>query len=207
MPEFQSFSPEQDLAFFGAAPLLKGEDPTRYNQLLETVLSTVQPADIFERGFVRTIVNLMWEIGRYRRFVADTLKAAEQRGLERVLRRLLDSNASFIVDGLGLTTKSEELSRLYVLKQPAAVDEVDALFSSAGIDWEVVKAEAFSLSLREIETLNRMIAGAEARMNITLREIDRHRNGFGQQLRRAVEQFSNPADALKQDREDLRRAA
>jgi hypothetical protein len=202
------FTAEQEIAFFGAAPILKGEDPSKYNKLLEAVSSTVQPADIFELGFVRTIVNLIWEANRYRRLIGDTLTAAQQEALERLLRHLLyGHDKPFIFSDDGLTIKSQELSRQYVLKQKAAVAEVDALLASAEIDWEVIKAEAFSLRLREIETLNRMTASAEARMKTTLREIDRHRKGFGQQMRRAIEQLDDPVDALKQDREELKRAA
>jgi hypothetical protein len=201
------FTAEQEMAFFGAAPLLKGEDPKQYNQLLETVSGTVQPADIFELGFVRTIVNLIWEASRYRRLIADTLTAAQQQALERLLRHLLYGHGKPFIFDEGLTIRSQELSRQYVLKQQAAVEEVDALLASAEIDWEVVKAEAFSLRVREIETLNRMIAGAEARMKITLREIDRHRKGFGQELRRAIEQLNDQAAASNQDGLELKRAA
>lgn len=206
------FTAEQEMAFFGAAPLLKGEDPNKYNQLLETVSGTVEPVDIFERAFVRTIVNHIWEANRYRRLIADTLVAAEQEALERLLRHLLyGKDTPFFFDGddpdCPQSIKSQALSRQYVLKRQAAVEEVDALLASAGIDWEVVKAEAFSLRLREIESLNRMIAGAEARMKTTLREIDRHRKGLGQQLRRAIEQLDDPAAPPGQDREELKRAA
>jgi hypothetical protein len=211
MPESLTFPPEQELAFFGAPPLLKGEDPNKYNQLLEAVSSTVEPADIFERAFVGTIVNLIWEANRYRRLIADTLAAAEQEALERLLRHLLyGKDTPFVFDGDDpdnlLSIKSQALSRQYVLKRQAAVEEVDAILTSAGLDWEVVKAEAFSLRLREIESLNRMIAGAEARMKTTLREIDRHRKGLGQQLR-TVDQFAAPVTALDQDRSELKRAA
>lgn len=212
MSEYPAFTPEQDLAFLGAAPLFKGEDPNQYNQLLETVSGTIKPADIFERAFVRTIVNLIFEANRYRRLIADTFVAAEQEALERLLRHLLyGKDLPYFFDGNDpdcmLSIKSQSLSRQYVLKRQAAVEEVDALLASAGLDWEVVKAEAFSLRLREIDSLNRMIAGAEARMKMTLREIDRHRKGFGQQLRSAIEQFADPATAPNQQREEMKQAA
>jgi hypothetical protein len=208
MSEFPSFSPEQDLTFFGAPPLLKGEDASKYQQLFETVSNSVAPADIFESTFVRTIVDLIWEANRYRSLIANTLAAAEQDALQRRLAPLLESYENTFPNGDDLfTSKSHALSRKYVLKQQAAVEEVDTLLASAGINIEVVKAEAFSLRLREIETLNRMIASAEVRMKTTLREIDRHRKGFGQQLRRAIEQLNDPTDTLSQDREVLKRAA
>jgi hypothetical protein len=201
---------EQDLAFFGAPPLLKGEDPEKYNLLLETVSGTVQPVDIFERAFVRTVVNLIWEANRYRRLVGNTIVAAEQEALLRILNHLLYGTDTPLLQMDGdniMSNKSQSLSRRYVLRQQAAVDEVDALLASAGLDGEVVKAEALSLRLREIEGLNRMIANAEARMKTTLREIDRHRKGFGEQMRRAIEQVDGPAAAPSEQPEDLKRAA
>ncbi len=95
----------------------------------------------------------------------------------------------------------------YTRKDKAAVEEVDALLASAGLDRETIKAAAFSLRLREVESLNRMITSAEARMKTTLREIDRHRKGFGQQLRRAIEQVNNRESPLREEREQLGRAA
>ena len=89
MPNLHDPCPDQDGVFFGAPPLVKGEDPTKYQELLETISMTVEPADIFERAFVRTIVNLIWEANRYRRLIADILAAAEQQALERLLRHLL----------------------------------------------------------------------------------------------------------------------
>lgn len=212
MAESPAFSPEQELAFFGAPPLLKGEDPEKYNQLRETISSAVGPADIFEHAFVRTIVNLIWEANRYRRLIADTLVATEQEALERLLRHLLyGTDTPCVFDGDDpdnfLSTKSQALSRQYVLRRQAAVEEVDALLTSAGLDWEVIKAESFSLRQREIESLNRMIAGAEARMKTTLREIDRHRKGLGEQLRCTIEKLDDRETPSGEDRDGLKRAA
>jgi hypothetical protein len=206
------FTQEQETAFFGKAPLLKGEDRRQYDELLVAVSGTVTPADIFELSFVRTIVNLIWETNRYRRLIGNMLAAAEQEALERRLRALLyGSDTPFHFDSIDqdnpLSFKSQALSRQYMLKQQAAIDEVSTLLASAGMDWEVIKAEAFSIRLREIESLNRMVAGAEARMKTTLREIDRHRKGLGQQLRRAVEQLDGSVNAIEQDRQEFQQAA
>lgn len=212
MPELFPFTPDQELVFFGSPPLLKGEDPIKYNQLLKSISRTVEPADIFECAYVRTIVNLIWEANRYRKLVADTLVAAEQEALERLLRHLLyGMDTPFVLDANDptspMSTKSQSLSRQYVIKQKAAVEEVDALLATAGLNQEVVKAEAFSLRLREIETLNRLISGAEARTKMTLREIDRHRKGLGQQFRRAIEQFGDRPTSFREQREQRKRAA
>jgi hypothetical protein len=208
------FTPEEELLFFGPPPLLKGEDPDSYDRLLKAVSDAVEPADIFEGAFVRTIVNLTWEANRYRRLVANTVVAAEQEGLDRLLKHLLyGSNTTPILFEGGddpecpMASKSESLSRQYVLRRQPAIEEVNKLLASAGLDWEVVKAEAFASRLREIEALNRMIAAAESRMKTTLREIDRHRKGFGQQLRRVIDQLDNRETPRDTGREELKQAA
>jgi hypothetical protein len=46
-----------------------------------------------------------------------------------------------------------------------------------------------SLKLDDIDRIDRMIATAEGRRNAILREIDRHRTTWGQNVRRAVQQI------------------
>lgn len=65
--------------------------------------------------------------------------------------------------------------------------------------WETVQAEALALRLDDIERIDRMIMAAEARRDATLREIDRHRAGFGQKLRRVVEQVEDADYRLIED--------
>jgi hypothetical protein len=49
--------------------------------------------------------------------------------------------------------------------------------------------QALSLKLNDIERIDRMIATAEGRRNAILREVDRHRTVWGQNLRQAVQQI------------------
>jgi hypothetical protein len=205
-PAFTSptFTPEEELAFFGAPQLLKGEDRSEYNRLLEATVSAVKPADIFEHVFVRSIINLIWEAKRYRGLVTETIAAAELKALEQVLRPLMrHSAATFGRD----PDYAQTLAEKYLLRSMDAVYWVDALLEEAGLDWETVKAEAFSLRRREIEALNRLITSAEARMKTTLREIDRHRKTLGQQLRQTIEQLDDSKITSVKEREKFKRAA
>ena len=47
-------------------------------------------------------------------------------------------------------------------------------------------AETLAWKLDEVERIDRMIAGAEARLNVALREIDRHRATLAGALRQAA---------------------
>ena len=50
-----------------------------------------------------------------------------------------------------------------------------------------VVAQTFSEKLDDFERLDRMLACAEARRHLVLREIDRHRSAIANRLRAAVE--------------------
>jgi hypothetical protein len=51
---------------------------------------------------------------------------------------------------------------------------------------DAVMAQTLALKIDEFDRIGRMIAGAEARRNIALREIDRHRATLGAALRQAA---------------------
>jgi hypothetical protein len=51
-----------------------------------------------------------------------------------------------------------------------------------------VMAQTLSINLNDIERIERMIASAEARRNAILREVERHRATWAQDLRRAAQQ-------------------
>jgi len=49
-----------------------------------------------------------------------------------------------------------------------------------------VMAQTLALKLDQVERIDRMIMGAEARRNAVLREVDRHRTSLAQVLRQAA---------------------
>ena len=52
------------LALFGPPPLLEGEDTVAYDELLVRISGAVKPTDIFEKIWIRDIVDLVWEAFR-----------------------------------------------------------------------------------------------------------------------------------------------
>jgi hypothetical protein len=175
-----------DAALFGPPPLLAGDDPNQYTQLFRGISATVRPADIFERSSVRHMADLMWEVRRYRRIATQLVDANDQQGLEKVLRPLVQTDRmNELFFG---TTKSQDLAQGYALKQQTAVAEVKGLLEAAGLDWDAVKAEAVALRVTEIERFNRLVMTAAARVNSTLRELERRRADLAKRLRRAVQQ-------------------
>jgi hypothetical protein len=165
------------LALFGPPPLLEGEDTAAYDELLVRISGAVKPADILEEIWVRDVVDLVWEAFRLRRLKANLMTVVAHEGLRKILETLIDwSDAS-------------DLAQAWATREPGAIKQVDELLASAGFTMDAVMAQTLSLKLDDIDRIDQMIATAEGRRNAILREVDRHRTTWGQNVRRAVQQI------------------
>ena len=82
----------------------------------------------------------------------------------------------------------EDLAKAWGTRDKAAVKEVDKLLAAAGMSIDAIMAQTLSINLDDIERIDRMIATAEARRNLIIREIERHRATWAQDLRQAAQQ-------------------
>jgi hypothetical protein len=165
------------LALFGPPPLLEGEDAAAYDELLVRISGAVKPTDIFEEIWIREIVDLVWGAFRLRRLKANLMTAVTHQGLTAILEPLIG------------WTDARNLAEAWAARERSAIKQVDKLLASAGLTMDAVMAQALSLKLDDIERIDRMIATAEGRRNVILREVDRHRTAWGQNLRQAVQQI------------------
>jgi hypothetical protein len=183
------------LALFGPAPLFEGEDTAAYDELLVRISGAVKPADIFEEIWVRDIVDLVWEALRLRRLKANLMTATAYRGLEQILKPLVGC------------LEEEHLAKAWAARDQNAIKRVDKLLASAGLTMDAVMAQTLSISLDDIERIDRMIATAEVRRNAILREVDRHRTTWGQELRRAAQQAEEAGFKLIEAQSDKTKTA
>jgi hypothetical protein len=79
--------------------------------------------------------------------------------------------------------RAEALVREYARREREAIQRVDELLASSGRTMHDLTVEALPGKLDEIERIDRLIAIAEARRNVSLREIDRRRAVLGEALR------------------------
>jgi hypothetical protein len=163
---------EDDL--LGPPPVISGEDPSAFLELLQGMRDEVKPRGIIEDIFVRDSVDLIWEIRRLRRLKAALLQAAAHEGLEQVLTSLLP------------WADARELVKGWMRGNSTAIRRVDNMLAGAGLTRDAILAEALAARLREIEGIERMIASNESRLQAVLREIDRHRAALAAALRSAA---------------------
>ena len=60
LPSALSTSPNR-ISFFGPPPLLEGEDPEAYNQLLAGITGCVTPSDFLEEMWTSEVVRHTWK--------------------------------------------------------------------------------------------------------------------------------------------------
>src|SRR5262245_13235162 len=76
---------------FGASPFLKGEDSQAYETLLAQVCDDIAPSDAIERMWVRDVVDLSWEIFRWRRVKTELIASAVPTALRKILAPLVQA--------------------------------------------------------------------------------------------------------------------
>ena len=136
----------------GPPPVITGEDPDAFLELLDRVRADAKPKGIIEDILVRDFVDLLWDIRRLRRLKASLLQAAAHKGAGKaVLGPLV---ASWEVDNLADN---------WALRRPRAIAKVDKVLAAAGLTSDAVMAETLALRLDPIERIERMIASQEGR--------------------------------------------
>jgi hypothetical protein len=165
------------LKLFGPSPLLVGEDTAAYDELLARVSGAVKPADVLEEIWVRDVVDLVWETFRLRRLKVSLLNANAYRGLRGILETVFGP------------IRAGKVAQEWAQRDRDAIKQVDKLLASADMTMDAVMAETLLLRIDAIERIDRMIMGAEARRNVALREIDRHRASLADRLRRVSDEI------------------
>ena len=99
------------VTFFGPPPILPEEDLKAYGQLLASVTAHVKPTSIIEEIWVRDVVDLTWEILRWRRIkmglVSQRIAADQSISMDAAF------NSAFIRE----LTSLERIDRLAALAE------------------------------------------------------------------------------------------
>jgi hypothetical protein len=157
-------------------PLLPGEKEADYAEVALRIVKAARPRDAIEEVLVRDVVDLTWEVFRLRRAKVGILRASMGVGVQRALA--------------GLGCNYAETTRLgdgWAAGDDAARTKVDVILNKAGLTIDEATAKTLENKLDSFERLDRMLASAEARRNNALRELDRHRDALGGDVRRSIE--------------------
>lgn len=187
MTENLPTTPAAGLPALGRSPLIKGEDPAVYDDLVARIRGVLRPADVIEEIWARDVADLAWEVFRLRRLKAGLMQACAHGGLADVLDAL---RPPWIVDRENDEDKEQEddsdLPERWATGDQAAIAKVDGVLASAGLTIDAVMAQTLSNRIDIVERIERMMTAAEGRRDSILREAERRRAGAASRLRRAL---------------------
>jgi hypothetical protein len=166
----------------GPPPLWPGEDEVAYRQLAQRIRDYVAPKDVIDEILIADYTELSWEVWRLRQAKAKCIREAACNELASLLQ--LAGHASW---------DASPLAREWDKGVPSAIKEVRRALAQVGFDDRAIAAKALMVIIVEVSTIDDAIAKAELRRNLTLREIERHREAVAFQLREAPLQIENPS--------------
>ena len=83
-------------------------------------------------------------------------------------------------------SEANALAKAWYAREEDALNEVQELLDSAGLTMDSVMSQTLSKKMDDVERIDRMLASAEARRHMVLREVDRHRAAVAARLQTAA---------------------
>ena len=153
----------------------------------------MRPFDVIEHIWVKDIVDLVWEMQRWRRLRAATFAQAHREVLREALSDLLGAKQK-----PGLTDDIGSLVIGWARRTEEAVARVEGILRDHHLDIDALMARVLDKHLQRLERVDQLIAGAELRRDSILREIDRRRSILVERMREVIEaeESSDPAHLL-----------
>ena len=160
-------------ALFGPPPLLKGEDPDAYAAMASRMRAAVAPTDAVEEMWTRELVDLQWEVLRWRRLKRALFDAAEPEGVMRLARSREGDR------------QIGEAELVWASCNRTSGRQFDRWLGEWGLTRDAVLAETLNAQLYTFKQIEDLTARAAARRDGVLREIERRRDALANRLRSA----------------------
>jgi hypothetical protein len=160
---------------FGPPALLPAESPAEYWRLYSLLQAELAPADVIEKMWLRDLVDLNWEVRRWRRLSNGLLSSSKHSGLDKILGSLQPYDGSEM-----------ELKRNWMRRDPTAIAEVSRLLNLAGLTEDAILAQTLAVKLDQIDRIDRMTFQAERRRDLAIQQIERRREDVAARARAAV---------------------
>jgi hypothetical protein len=149
--------------------LLPGENVRDFETVRQMMVDDIQPETNIEWLWTLDLVELSWEILRYRRLKVRILDAHRVAAIEAILQRL---------DGAGMPPEAGPMVQLQARRAAAewrddstAAADIEARLLRSGIDSIDINAEVFVQARELLEMFDQLIHLAQSRRIAVLREI------------------------------------
>lgn len=160
--------------------LLPGESHADYDALCQMMIDEVAPETSIEWLWTIDLIELSWDVVRYRSLRARVLEIHREAAVESLLQR---------VDSLGIPPAGRELAQRHTKRNmeqwrddPIAAGEIEAHLKSYGIDTASINIEVFVKARDLFGMFDSLMHSAQSRRIALLREIAARR-AFSRQAR------------------------
>lgn len=172
---FPSLATQEALEVLAPAPLLlPGEIMRDYQTLRHAILAEITPRSTIEWLLAIDVVELSWEIQRYRNLRHKLLEKSRQRAVANALRE---------IDLIGIATnhqhEGEHQTALNAFTWRTDIDaaiEIEQRLTSNGIDDIALNADVHIQAREFYLMFEGLIISAQHRRALLLRELDHRRN-------------------------------
>jgi hypothetical protein len=174
MKDLLPLSVPEDLKIFEESTcLLPGENRQQFEIIRKMVINDIRPKTNLEWLWVLDLIELSWEVLRYRRMKEKILEIHRVDAIASILRQL---------DGVGMPSQRQAFvqscsrrSSMEWREDPTAASEIEARLAAGGFDTAAVNAEVFLLAQASFDFFDRLMQSAQSRRINLLREIKVHR--------------------------------
>jgi hypothetical protein len=170
-------------SLFGPPPVLPGENPKDYEEILNRITDTIGPRDFIEEIWCRDLANVAWNLLRLRQIkaaylaekVSEAANMKASRRAEAAMRAMPDSDADKIRQFLACDHRWNRAAAY-----PRAHQIYQELFAKArsGLNMDLIQGDvtfSCSWSLERFERIAALILADEQRFDEIMRELHRHR--------------------------------
>jgi hypothetical protein len=153
--------------------LLPGEDPKQLQVIRDAIIDEIAPRSGIEWLWTFDVIDLSWDVQRYRALRHKVLEAHRQSAIERALQRLDLAGISF--ESLKAARDHIKRNAVQWREDPDAAAEIEGRLASNGIDAGAINLEVFVQSKEIFLIFDVLINSAQRRRASSLREINNRR--------------------------------
>jgi hypothetical protein len=174
MKDLLPLSVPEDLKIFEESTcLLPGENRQQFEIIRKIIINDIRPKTNLEWLLVLDLVELSWEVLRYRRMKEKILEIHRVDAIASILQQL---------DGIGMPSQSKAFvqsccrrSSVEWREDSTAASEIEARLTASGYDTAAVNAEVLLLAQVPFGFFDGLMQSAQSRRINLLREIAVHR--------------------------------
>ena len=149
--------------------ILPGENRREFELVRRMVIQDIEPTTPVEWLCILDLVEMSWEILRYRRLKQEVLERFRRDAIASSLRRI--DGAGIPAECRGLVEKYCQDSAAEWSVDQAAATEIEARLRRSGIDQAGLNVEVFLVAREVFSLFDQLMQSAQDRRSALLREI------------------------------------